>query len=66
MLGPPAPRGVTWGWGGSQAPKAWGVGEVELRGSGTHTASNNLWERMSGGYSPVGHLWDDVMPILVI
>lgn len=29
-------------------------------------ASNNLWEEVLGEHLPVSHLWDDVMPILVI
>lgn len=40
--------------------------EVGFWGSGTPMASNNLQEGALGGHSPVSHLWDDVMPILVI
>lgn len=59
----PAPNGM---WRG---PRSLVPRELEGRGlwgSGTHMASNSLWEGTSGGDSPVGHLWDDVMPILVI
>lgn len=53
-------------WRGPRPLKPGALEGWGLWGSGTNMASNSLWDRTPGGHLPIGHLWDDIMPILVI